>query len=133
VSIASLGKRVGRLGCGTRGYLSVAETLQRLRDQESTRNRAWKAAGNTGKPPPEAPMLLEPWSYKATGADAKLWERLAHGRARVAHDRCGEASPFRDLTHIYAMSEADLVQAVNHAEEIVHQAELLAWQAGRSA
>jgi hypothetical protein len=31
------------------------------------------------------------------------------------------------------MSEADLVQAVNHAEQIVHQAELAAWQAERSA
>jgi hypothetical protein len=113
--------------------LSVADTLQRLRDQESARKRAWKAAGNTGRPLPEPPTPIEPWSDKATCADAALLERLVHGRARVAHDRCGHSSPFRDFTHIYTMSEADLVQAVNHAEQIAHQAELEALRAERSA
>jgi hypothetical protein len=133
MSIASLGKRLGRLGCGTGGYLSVAETLQRLHDQESARNLAWKAAGNTGGPPPEPPIPIESWSHGAPPADATLWERLVRGRARVADDRCGQSSPFRDFTHIYAMSEADLVQAVNHAEQLVHLAQFAAWQAERSA
>jgi hypothetical protein len=133
VTILSLSKRVNRLGTATGGHLSVAETLERLRERALERNRAWRAAGNAGMPPPEPPAPLEPVPPNAIRADAELWQRLAYGRARVAHDRCEQASPFRDFREIYAMLEADLVQAVNHAEQMVHQAKLEAWQAERSA
>jgi hypothetical protein len=133
VTMVSLSKRVDRLATATGGYLRVAETLELLREREVERHRAWKAAGNIGRPPPEPPTPIEPWSQKATRADATLWDRLARGRARVAYDRSGSLSPFRDFVHIYAMSEADLVEAVNHAEQMVHQAEMEAWQAERSA
>ena len=113
--------------------MSVAETLDLLRARELERHRAWKAAGNSGRPPPEPATPIEPWWRNATPADAALWERLAYGRARAAHDRCGHVSPFRHFTHIYAMSETELVQAVNHAEQIVHQTELAAWEAEQTA
>src|SRR5262245_31381797 len=128
MSIASLGKRLDHLGYGTGGYVSIAETLEKLRDQQTARNRAWKSAGNTGRPPPQPPTPIEPWSHRTSRTEVRLWERLARCRARVAHDRCGQSSPFRDFSHIHAMSEAELVQAVNRAEEIVHQAELAAWE-----
>lgn len=133
MTILSLTKRVDRLGPGTGGYLSFAEGLELVRERDKDRYRAWTAAGNTGRPPPRPPTPIEPWSQKANRAEARLWERLARGRARVAHDRCGPSSPFRDFTHIHAMSETELVPAVNRAEEIVHQAELAAWEAERSA
>ena len=133
MSVASLGKRVDRVGPASAGFLSVAETLDTVRAQEIERRERWPAAGNTGRPPSEPRMMLEPLPFNATRADATLWRKLTHGRARVAHDRCGEASPFRDFKHVYAMSEAELVQTVNHAEQIVHQADVAAWQAERSA
>jgi hypothetical protein len=121
-NLHTLNRRLDRLG-GTSCHVSFGEALAVACQRERACEDAWRAAGNTGRPPPEPPTPIEPWPHTVTRADATLWERLARGRARVAHDRCGEASPFRDFTHIYAMSEAELVQAINHAEQIVHQAE----------
>ena len=127
-NLHTLNRRLDRLD-GTGRQVSFGEALAVARQRESTREQAWRAAANPGRPPPKPPTLIEPWSHKATHAEATLWERLAPGRARVAHHRCVPSSPFRDFRDIYTMSEADLVQAVNHAEQIVHQAELEAWQA----
>jgi hypothetical protein len=113
------------------GYLSVAETLDRVRAQVIERREAWNDAGNTGRPPPEPRILLVPLAPNTTRADASLWRKLAHGRARIAHDRCGQASPFCDFRDIYTLPEAELVQAVNLAEQIVRQDELAAWEVER--
>ena len=84
MSIASLGKRVDRVGPASAGFLSVAKTLDTVRAQEIERRERWEAAGNTGRPPPEPRMVLEPLPFKATRADATLWRKQTHGRARVA-------------------------------------------------
>ena len=131
-NLHALNRRLDRLD-GTGGHVDFGEALEAACQRERAREEAWRAAGKTGRPPPKPPTPIEPWSDKATRADATLWERLARGRARVAHVRSGQASPYRDFGHICAMSEADLVQAINHAERIVHRAELDAWQSERSA
>ena len=109
MTVLSLSRRVDRLGIPMGAQLSLAEALERLRAQEAERRKTWKAVGNTGRLPPEPPTPIEPWCHKATHAEATLWERLAWGRARVAHHRCVPSSPFRDFRDIYTMSEADLV------------------------
>jgi len=131
-NLHTLNRRLDRLD-GTGGRVSFGEALAAACQREKAREEAWRAAGNTGRAPPKPSTPIEPWPHKATGTDAALWQRLARGRARVAHGRCGASSPFRDLAHIYTMSEDDRVQAVNHAEQIVHQAELATWEAERSA
>src|SRR5262245_42787134 len=125
-------RRLDRLDV-TGGHVSFGEALEAAHIRERARGDAWRAAGNMGEPPPKPPTPIEPWSGQATRAEAILWARLAHGRARVAHVRSGQASPFRDFAHIYDMSDSDLVRAVNQAEQIAHQARLNAWHAERSA
>ena len=129
-SLHALNRRLDRLD-GTGGHVSFGEALEAAHTRERARGDGWRAAGNTGRPPPKPPTPIEPWSDRGTRAEATLWGRLARGRARVAHARCGDASPFRDFTRIYAISEVDLLKAVNQAEQIVHEAELAAWEAER--
>jgi len=132
MSSTALGKRLDRLG-PVSGYVSVAETLERLRAQEAKRRATWTAAGNSGSPPPEPPMPFKLLSSDATCADAILWRRLAEGCARAAHSRAERASPFRDFRHISVLPDADLVHLLNKARQLAYQAELAAWQAVRSA
>jgi hypothetical protein len=128
MSVSTLGRRIDQLRGGP--GIGLAEQLWMARERLEERERAWHAAGNDGNPPPEP---LAPLPSNAGRIARETWRRLAHGRARVAHDRCGETSPFRDFSDIYVHSDADLAPAINQAEKIAHQAELLAWEAEREA
>jgi hypothetical protein len=86
---------------------SIADTL----DMSAARRRAqedeWRAAGNTGRMPPEP--LESPPAKTARRLDRETWRKIAHGDARVLFlpDKPDE------LQAAYAMSDADLVRTIN--------------------
>jgi hypothetical protein len=69
-------------------------------------------AGNVGHPP-FGPLI--PPRSNATQSDRRIWRLLAQGRARVIHmgHETDGTSPFTDLAEAYAMSDDELVQAIN--------------------
>jgi hypothetical protein len=107
-----LGKRLEKLR-PTRG-VDLAEQIRVAWERLEEPERAWCAAGNIGRPPPDP---LRPLPSTASAHDRKTWRQIAHGRARVLH-RSGELpSPFKDLSEAYDMSDGDLMQAINKAEQ----------------
>ena len=112
MSIGSLNRRIEKLGSGN------AEKLLAVLTAAGERALAW--ARGVGPYPHEPLSALPP---NATRADARLWRRLAEARALVVHDECGPASPFRELCDAYQLSDADLLLAVNRAEQLAREAE----------
>jgi hypothetical protein len=110
MSLRDLERRLDRLG-GT-GHIGFGEALEVALQRSRERAQAWRAAGNSGSPPPEPFPSL---SDGATRAEREAWRKLAEGRARVLHMGNEQSSPFPSLLAIYDMPDAELLQVLNGA------------------
>lgn len=92
--------------------LSLTAQMEAAFRRSKARSRAWDAAGNEGHPPHGPLYELAP---TATRAEREMWRKLAEGRARglhMGHETDG-TSPFNSLADAYAMSDDELLAAIN--------------------
>jgi hypothetical protein len=107
MTIESLNKRLTRLGDSASPLSSIADSLDAGRAQYKAREDEWRAAGNTGRVPPEP--LEPPPAKTARRLDRETWRKIAEGRARVVFRLDGK---FDELRAAYAMSDEDLWQTL---------------------
>jgi hypothetical protein len=110
--IESLNKRLTRLGDSASPMASLADSLDAGRARHKARHDEWRAAGNTGRMPPEP--LEPPPGKNARRLDRETWRKIAEGRARVTFLMSGE---FDELRAAYAMSDEDLWQTLTNAHQ----------------
>jgi hypothetical protein len=103
MTIESLNKRLTRLGDSASPLSSIADSLDAGRARHKAREDEWRAAGNTGRMPPEP--LEPPPGKNARRLDRETWRKIAEGHARVTFLMSGE---FDELRAAYAMSDEDL-------------------------
>jgi hypothetical protein len=106
MALRDLERRLDRLDAGS-APASIAAALEAAR----RRAQAWRASGNSGSPPPEP---LAPPPDGATRAERERWRELAHGRARLL-SMDGTEEGLARLRELYAMPDAELLQALNRA------------------
>jgi hypothetical protein len=112
MTIESLNKRLTRLGDSASPLSSIADSLDAGRARYKAREDEWRAAGNTGRMPPEP--LEPPPAKSARRLDREMWRKLAEGRARVIFMSSGE---FDELRAAYAMGDEDLWQTLTNAQQ----------------
>jgi hypothetical protein len=107
MTIDSLNKRLSRLRDAASPMASIATSLDMAWARQKAREDEWRAAGNTGRMPPE--LLEPPPPATARRYDRELWRKIAHGEARVLFlpDNPDE------LRAAYAMSDEDLWRTVS--------------------
>ena len=110
MTIESLNKRLARLGDSASPLANLADSLDMGRARYKAREDEWRAAGNTGRMPPEP--LAPPPGKNARRLDRETWRKIAEGRARVIFLLDGK---FDELRAVYAMSDADLWQTLTEA------------------
>jgi hypothetical protein len=109
MALRDLERRLDRLG-GT-GHIGFGEALEAALRRSRERAQAWRAAGNSGRPPLEPfPSLPD----SATRAERERWRKLAEGRARLL-SLDGTEEGLARLHELYAMPDAELLQALNGA------------------
>lgn len=114
MALRDLKRRLDRLDAG--GQVTIAAALEALWRRSEERAQAWRAAGNSGAPPPEPVPLMRPLRDGATRAERELWRKLAHGHARILYLNGTEEGLTR-LRELYAMSDADLATAINQGAQ----------------
>ena len=107
MTIESLNKRLTRLGDSASPMASLADSLDAGRARYKAREDEWRAAGNTGRMPPEP--LEPPPAKNARRLDRETWRKLAEGRARVIFMTSGK---FDEVRAVYAQSDEDLWQTL---------------------
>ena len=112
MTVESLNKRLTRLGDSASPLASLADSLDMARARYKAREDEWRAAGNTGRMPPEP--LEPPPAKNARRLDRETWHTIAEGRARVIFLRDGE---FDELRAAYAMSDEDLWRTLTNAHQ----------------
>jgi hypothetical protein len=110
MTIESLNKRLTRLGDSASPMANLADSLDMAIARHTTREDEWRAAGNTGRMPPEP--LEPPPGKTARRLDRETWRKIAEGHARVIFMLNGE---FDELRAAYAKSDEDLWQTLTNA------------------
>ena len=112
MAMRDLDRRLVKLEAANDSGLSLTGQMEAVFQREKARSRAWTAAGNEGRPPYGPLYELAP---TATRAQREMWRKLAEGRARVLHmgQETEGTSPFRSLAEAYAMSDDELLAAIN--------------------
>jgi hypothetical protein len=110
MTIDSLNKRLSRLGDAASPMASLADSLDTGRARHKVRQDEWRAAGNTGRMPPEP--LEPPPAKSARRLDKETWRKIAEGHARVIFLLDGK---FGELQAAYAMSDEDLWRTLTEA------------------
>ncbi len=108
MAIRDMHRRLDHLPGG--GRFDLAAALQAARGKHEARQAAWLAAGNSGNVP-FAPIELPP--ENATRREQETWRKIANGQARVLFLRRDDEVSLAKLQTLYAMSDADLAQALN--------------------
>ena len=111
MTIDSLNKRLSRLSDAASPMASLADSLDMACARRKTREDEWRAAGNTGRMPPEP--LEPPPAKTARRLDRETWRKIAHGDARVLFlpDKPDE------LRAAYAMSDEYLWRTVSTGQQ----------------
>ena len=107
MTIESLNKRLSRLSDSASPMASIADSLDAGRARYKAREDEWRAAGNTGRMPPEP--LEPPPAKTARRLDRETWRKIAEGRARVIFLLDGK---FDELRATLAQSDEDLWQTL---------------------
>jgi len=107
MTIESLNKRIARLGDSASPMANLADSLDMACARHKARQDEWRAAGNTGRIPPEP--LEPPPGKTARRLDRETWRKIADGHARVIFLLDGK---FDELKAAYAMSDEDLWQTL---------------------
>jgi hypothetical protein len=110
MTIDSLNKRLSRLRDAASPMASIAHSLEMACARQKAREDEWRAAGNTGRMPPEP--LEPPPAKTARRLDRETWRKIAtmHARDLFLPDRSDE------LRAAYAMSDEDLWRVVSQRE-----------------
>jgi hypothetical protein len=111
MTIESLNKRLSRLGDSASPMASLSVSLDTALAREQVREDEWKAAGNTGRMPPDP--LEPPPAKTARRLDRETWRTIAEMRAREVFLLSGE---YDELRAAYAMNDADLWQTIDQRE-----------------
>ena len=107
MTIESLNKRLVRLGDSASPLSNLSDSLDMAIARYKAREDEWRAAGNTGRMPPEP--LEPPPAKNARRLDRETWRKIAEGHARVIFLLDGK---FDELRAAYAMSDEDLWQTL---------------------
>jgi hypothetical protein len=107
MTIDSLNKRLSRLNDAASPMASLADSLDMAIARHKARQDESRAAGNTGRMPPEP--LEPPPTKNARQLDRETWRKIAEGHARVIFLLDGK---FDELRAAYAMSDEGLWQTL---------------------
>jgi hypothetical protein len=114
MTIDSLNKRLSRLSDLASPMASLADSLDMVCARQKAREDEWRAAGTTGRIPPEP---LEPPPTKAARRlDRETRRKIAEMHAREIFLLSGK---FDELRAAYAMSDEDLWRFLSQREQAV--------------
>jgi hypothetical protein len=111
MTIDSLNKRLSRLSDAASPTAGIAVSLELARSRHQARQAEWQAAGNTG-PVPDEPLEPPP-AETARRLDRETWRQIAEAHARVVLLGRDDGVSLAELQALYAMSDPDLMQALN--------------------
>jgi hypothetical protein len=108
MTIDSLNKRLSRLSDAASPMASLADSLDMSAARRRAREDEWRAAGNTGRMPPEP--LEPPPAKSARRLERETWRKITEMHAREIFLLSGK---FDELRAAYAMSDEDLWRTVS--------------------
>lgn len=111
MTIDSLNKRLSRLSDAASPMASLADSLDMACARRKIREDEWRAAGNTGRMPPEP--LEPPPAKTARRLNRETWRKIAEMHAREVFLLSGK---FDELRAAYAMSDEDLWRTLSQRE-----------------